>query len=780
MAKPTKKTRAAKPGQWWTCHSDELQSWPGLCPGIASVQAALSSKTLRRAKNVRATIGSQSFVLGRGHWQRGGEPEPTLLVGGVQASRVGNSAAQERAFGERFTRSRNVIIASTQIVPATIAVDAARPEWWSGRHPASGFLHSIADTDATYRLMEDLHGEVAGHIATIDEFIATKPPKDTELEEHQKWTAKKRLHEKWLRKYLKRLKAEVRRLEDDTKLRRERWREYIEPLRPVTFRVDPVEIGLLPPRPIEIKALPVVAHAKLTKLRELRDEFGEEAANLPNVVHKFDQRTLSHHLTKLPRRSKEKLRLQIVLSGVWGYPKDREKQESGYGGPFPPWKFLFQFRGHEGWTDKVRKVVKAATSNKFIKKMELGFDIWNEPNMQEYFAAWTAGMEENEGREAFFETWAHAAAVIKKEAPEALIVGPSLAWYDLPYFEAFLDYLIEHRQRILKAHRIETDYAYALVPDVLSWHEQYKPDAIIGPVIEKNGSARKGRVEELARLLDNKKLLSNHRKAIEFDVNEYLLDGTKDKAEYTPPRQYDWYARPGRTVHFIAGLDFAPLVVKGTTAELPEETRRVRAACHTTTRDRGCFGSNRGTTHLETLDGLWTTPWRKKHTSHEGWKRRSTWYVYKYYAEMRGEFLSLPNENPGIRGIASRHGDHHEVCVLLGRDDDAPRPGDNADRKGADGALLPKPNRASDAQNLPVALHFRNFQEYVGAKPDIEVRRIHIHDIEKDRPLEENSKTGYHVKYVNGAMHTITVHHLGQYDALFIRLRKRKPNRETS
>jgi len=109
-------------------------------------------------------------------------------------------------------------------------------------------------------------------------------------------------------------------------------------------------------------------------------------------------------------------RYQLVLSDLWGYPRDNWQ---GRGAPYadlPRWeKFVRRQAGeHRG-----ENVI---------------WDIWNEPDSPSYWKG---------THEQFFKTYTVAAKAIRSElGPGAMIGGPSLEQWNPDYLKAFLDYCV--------------------------------------------------------------------------------------------------------------------------------------------------------------------------------------------------------------------------------------------------------------------------------------------------------------------------------------------------
>src|SRR5262249_29527662 len=126
----------------------------------------------------------------------------------------------------------------------------------------------------------------------------------------------------------------------------------------------------------------------------------------------------------------------LVLSDTWGYHS--------------PWPY----DDYTKWEDHVRQVAQAS------KGKEILWDIWNEPNVIQFW----------QGTQAqFFETYRRAYGVLRDElGPDALIGGPSLTQYDPDSLTAFLDFCA----------------ANACEVNLLSWHELKSTGPRIYPIAD--------------------------------------------------------------------------------------------------------------------------------------------------------------------------------------------------------------------------------------------------------------------------------------------------------
>jgi xylan 1,4-beta-xylosidase len=98
------------------------------------------------------------------------------------------------------------------------------------------------------------------------------------------------------------------------------------------------------------------------------------------------------------------------------------------------------------WMATWERHLQALVAETVARKETWQWDIWNEPNWPKFWRG---------TREQFFDTWRRSHRIIRAKIPDAVIVGPSLAYYDASYLQAFLLYAREHD----------------VLPDVLSWHE---------------------------------------------------------------------------------------------------------------------------------------------------------------------------------------------------------------------------------------------------------------------------------------------------------------------
>lgn len=95
-----------------------------------------------------------------------------------------------------------------------------------------------------------------------------------------------------------------------------------------------------------------------------------------------------------------------------------------------------------GWENIVRTTVSDAIAN----NREFEWDIWNEPDSDQF---WTGTLPQ------FYETWRRAVITIRSLDPDAVIVGPSITHFDYTWLQNFLQFA--------KANNV--------LPTGVAWHE---------------------------------------------------------------------------------------------------------------------------------------------------------------------------------------------------------------------------------------------------------------------------------------------------------------------
>ncbi len=170
---------------------------------------------------------------------------------------------------------------------------------------------------------------------------------------------------------------------------------------------------------------------------------------------------------------------------------------------FPFFAGPSSFTDYETWFAAWEKSLAATLDETIAHDEDWQWDIWNEPNWPRFWIG---------SRDQFFETWRRSHALIRARQPNAVIVGPSIAYYDAAYLEAFLLYAKTH----------------AVLPDVLSWHELTPQSPGLIP----------SRVAAMRAFLS-----SNAIPISRIQINEIL----------PPTHQF----RPGSIVWFLAALERA-------------------------------------------------------------------------------------------------------------------------------------------------------------------------------------------------------------------------------
>jgi len=177
----------------------------------------------------------------------------------------------------------------------------------------------------------------------------------------------------------------------------------------------------------------------------------------------------------------------------------------------------------------VREVVREANAH----KVEIQYDIWNEPDHENFWKG---------SRDEFFEWWVRSFRLLRRLDPEKPITGPSvtsLQWSP-GWTEAFLVYARNHDT----------------LPDILGWHSMSGK----GQKIEPDVKSMQG---FLAR---------NGIKINRFETNEII--GKKDKT------------RPGTAVAFFSAIERAGIVCAGKAIWGGEPEAPQRLLNHLLTPDR--------------------------------------------------------------------------------------------------------------------------------------------------------------------------------------------------
>jgi xylan 1,4-beta-xylosidase len=134
-------------------------------------------------------------------------------------------------------------------------------------------------------------------------------------------------------------------------------------------------------------------------------------------------------------------RVHVDLSSCHGCPEN---------GPCP---------GDNGdWTAWDRAVDYLINARK-QKGYNIDWDIWNEPNLGEYW---------RRSHEVYLEMWARTVRKIRSDDPKAKIVGPSICGYDREWLQRFLLWAKSE----------------GVLPDIICWHEFDDPRGIPARVAE--------------------------------------------------------------------------------------------------------------------------------------------------------------------------------------------------------------------------------------------------------------------------------------------------------
>jgi hypothetical protein len=136
---------------------------------------------------------------------------------------------------------------------------------------------------------------------------------------------------------------------------------------------------------------------------------------------------------------------QIIVSDMYDYP---------------PWAYRTRPGNVDGFGTWEARVGDIVTGNIAIgwKGKEVEYDVWNEGDFAQFWDGSRADLQ---------ETWVRGAKVIRQKDPDALIVGPSFAYFDLDGITSFLDYAKQA----------------GVAPDIISWHENHTEPASIEPHI---------------------------------------------------------------------------------------------------------------------------------------------------------------------------------------------------------------------------------------------------------------------------------------------------------
>ena len=227
------------------------------------------------------------------------------------------------------------------------------------------------------------------------------------------------------------------------------------------------------------------------------------------------------------------------------------------------------------------KVVDDLLSIQKQKGYRVQWDIWNEPNLSDYWAC---------DHDRYLELWRRTVRKIRAANPRHEIVGPSICGYSSQWLGDFLMWA----------------KSSDVLPDIISWHEFGNPLDIPAHVAELRAF-----------------LKTNGIRVKRFSLNEIV------------GRQY--LTNPGPTVLYLWAIEEADM----------------ESAAHSCWEDNekdinGCGN--------DSLSGILTPHERKP---------RSTWWVYRRYAEVTG-WLVRVDTCASVRGIAGRDDAKKQVAALIG------------------------------------------------------------------------------------------------------------------
>lgn len=227
---------------------------------------------------------------------------------------------------------------------------------------------------------------------------------------------------------------------------------------------------------------------------------------------------------------------------------------------------------------------------------QIEWDLWNEPDNAEFWARTQA---------QFFATWKHAYERVRAKDPNAVIVGPSIAYFVTQtnparagWLKAFLLYARNNN----------------VLPNIVSWHEMVNPREIPDQV----------------------------RMVRDFMAANGIADRPIDVNEYQGPGA-DLMQSPGNTIRFLSNLERTDL-------------RYAIRACW----NEDAAQTDGTTNGLVTgrLDNIMTT---------SPFQPRALWHVYQSYAAMSGN-MALMTPGGFLSGLASVDATAGRARILVGND----------------------------------------------------------------------------------------------------------------
>lgn len=378
--------------------------------------------------------------------------------------------------------------------------------------------------------------------------------------------------------------------------------ELLEKIRPTLFRLSHYDAGLFP---------------------GARSNAGTELAFYDGNPYEVFYTKAAEQVLDLVDEPK----FQVILGNAWGVPVKKDDMIS-----VPPSLFekekKWKLRRHVLGA-MVTAIMKAVNALPIQHVARYEFDIWNEPNHKTFGYAFDKRRNKKRRRISprdsknptirekrfanFCAVWSYLAREVKKQMPQARIVGPSLSgrWGTLgkrSWMEQFLH----------KCKRNE-------IPDIVSWHNLGTKPSINEYVIEL--------VDYCAK---NKRKIP---RVPRVDVNE-TLGGSKGE---------DWKAwwSPGTTVHFLADAERANFTIQSYSRR-----KRVKPPAGNPPFVRICRSRHGG--KQDTISDL-----------------RAAWYIFRNYALMEHEILRanrIPGELDWIISVGKGQDDEvKKVRLLVGR-----------------------------------------------------------------------------------------------------------------
>ena len=228
---------------------------------------------------------------------------------------------------------------------------------------------------------------------------------------------------------------------------------------------------------------------------------------------------------------------------------------------------------------------------------QLEWDIWNEPDNADFW---------KRSQAQFFETWKHAHQRVRAKDPNAVIKGPSIA------------YFVTQGANPIRAGWLKAFLLYArdnnVLPDIVSWHEMVNPKEIPDQV-------------QMIRAF----MAANAISSRPIDVNEYQGPGD------------NLMLSPGNTVQFLSQL----------------ESTDIRYAI------RACWNEDAAQTD-GTTNGLF--PGRLDNImTMAPFQPRAVWHVYNSYAGMTGNKVFV-SQGGFLNGFGAVNNSAGTAKILVGND----------------------------------------------------------------------------------------------------------------